>query len=80
MDLKGVAPEDFPAVCELMFIDIIQLSAEHASTFHQLTVFSDHKEPFDRMLIWQAKCLSIPILSKDGKFKLYDSEGVSVVW
>ncbi len=71
MDLQGVAPEDFPIICERMFIDILPLYAEHSSTFHQLAVFSEHKDPFDRMLIWQAKCLAIPILSKDGKFKLF---------
>ncbi len=80
IDLKGVIAEDFPTLCERMYIDILPLSAEHASTFHNLTVFAAHKDPFDRMLIWQAKCLAIPILSKDGKFKLYESEGISVVW
>ncbi|MDQ6989028.1 MAG: type II toxin-antitoxin system VapC family toxin [Mariprofundaceae bacterium] len=31
-----------------------------------------HKDPFDRMLIAQSNARGIPIMTNDGKFKLYD--------
>lgn len=33
-----------------------------------------HRDPFDRMLIAQARCDGIPVLSADQKFGLYDVE------
>ena len=32
-----------------------------------------HRDPFDRMLIAQARCEELPILTADRKFKLYDT-------
>ncbi|MDX8405468.1 MAG: hypothetical protein R8K50_04880 [Mariprofundus sp.] len=31
-----------------------------------------HKDPFDRMLIAQSNARGIPLMTDDGKFKLYD--------
>jgi PIN domain nuclease of toxin-antitoxin system len=36
-----------------------------------------HKDPFDRMLISQALWEGLTVISKDGKFKLYD---VPLLW
>lgn len=36
-----------------------------------------HKDPFDRMLIAQARTLNLPIISADPHFQLYD---VPVIW
>ncbi len=36
-----------------------------------------HKDPFDRLLIAQAQCEGLPILTPDANFKKYD---VEVVW
>jgi PIN domain nuclease of toxin-antitoxin system len=40
----------------------------------------NHRDPFDRVLIWQAISLDIPIISKDEKFEQYTSDGLEVVW
>ena len=32
------------------------------------------------MLIWQALCLNVPMVSKDPEIMLYQSEGLKVVW
>lgn len=60
-----------------MDFDILPLDAQAASTFHFLKA-TYHKDPFDRMLIWQALCLDVP--SKDAEIALYKSEGLKVVW
>lgn len=79
LELGHVQPEDFPAICEKMRLEILSLDAEQCATYHKL-VKTTHKDPFDRMLIWQAKSLNIPILSKDDQLKQYTSEGISVIW
>ena len=77
--LNNIAPEDFPAVCAAMDFDILPLDAQAASTFHLLNA-TYHKDPFDRMLIWQTLCLDIPMVSKDAEITLYQSVGLKVVW
>ncbi len=79
LELMHIQPGDFPAICEEMNIETLPLDAEQCATYHKLTKFY-HKDPFDRMLIWQAKSLNIPILSKDEQIKQYESEGISVIW
>ncbi len=79
LELAHVLPSDLPVICEEMNIETLPLDAEQCATYYQLTKMY-HKDPFDRMLIWQAKILGIPILSKDEQIKLYESEGISVIW
>ena len=77
--LENVTPEDFPGLCAEMNIEIISLDAVSSSTYHHLRAVY-HRDPFDRMLVWQAKSLRTPILSKDETIKLYESEGIQVIW
>lgn len=77
--LENVEPEDFPALCAQMDIEVVQLDAKVSSTYHHLKVFH-HRDPFDRMLIWQAKQMGISILSKDEHIKMYESEGIEIIW
>ena len=79
LTLENVAPEDFPALCAQMDISVLSLDSITSSTYHQLKA-THHRDPFDRMLIWQAKQLNVAILSKDEYIKMYESEGVQVIW
>jgi PIN domain nuclease of toxin-antitoxin system len=47
----------------------------HAFLAGQLPVH--HKDPFDRMLVAQARIESLGVISDDSKFKFYD---VDVYW
>jgi len=55
------------------------LSAEIASSFNRLTLLH-HKDPFDRMLIWQAIQQKYTLVSKDERIKKYIADGVKVLW
>ncbi|HMQ59912.1 MAG TPA: type II toxin-antitoxin system VapC family toxin [Flavilitoribacter sp.] len=77
--LENIKPEDFPSLSAETGFESLPLSVEMYATYHQLNA-AFHKDPFEKMLIWQAKCLKIPILSKDQKIRQYKSEGVSVIW
>lgn len=79
LTLENVEPEDFPALCAQMDISVLSLDSITSSTYHQLKA-THHRDPFDRMLIWQAKQLNVAILSKDEYIKMYESEGVQVIW
>jgi PIN domain nuclease of toxin-antitoxin system len=74
-----MVPSDFPKLAEALKFDIISLSAEDAAYYHLLTC-SHHKDPFDRMLIWQAIQHKLIIVTKDQKFENYSDQGLKVVW
>jgi PIN domain nuclease of toxin-antitoxin system len=76
--LSGFAPEDLPAACLQMGFEIKDLSPEESSTYHKLKAIY-HKDPFDRMLIWQAITNNYIFISADNDIKKYKSEGLKLL-
>jgi len=76
--ITGFAPEDLPAACLQMGFTIQQVSAQEASSYHQLTA-TYHKDPFDRMLIWQAMYNGYTLISADENVQKYISEGLKCI-
>ncbi|MCC7464749.1 MAG: type II toxin-antitoxin system VapC family toxin [Saprospiraceae bacterium] len=77
--LEGITPEVFPSACLAVDFDILPLDPHIVATLHLLKS-THHKDPFDRMLIWQSILLKIPLISKDTMVAQYASEGLQVVW
>jgi PIN domain nuclease of toxin-antitoxin system len=75
--ITGFSPEDLPGACLQMGFDIKSLSPEDSSTHHQIKAVY-HKDPFDRILIWQAIRNNYTLISTDDQFKKYKSEGLRV--
>lgn len=59
--------------------ELIPLLPEEASKHYQLSA-DWHKDPFDRMLIWQAINRNVTLISKDEKVAKYSSAGLKVIW
>lgn len=55
---------------------ILAYTAEHAYQLFELPFH--HSDPFDRQLIAQALCETIPVITPDGKFQLYKE--LKVIW
>lgn len=79
LDLSPYTPSDLPRGCTDLGFIVIPLLPEISSNYHKLTA-THHKDPFDRMLIWEALQSNIPIISKDENIEKYQSEGLVVVW
>jgi PIN domain nuclease of toxin-antitoxin system len=77
--LNNVVPDDLPGICEEMSFSILEFSATDAATFYRLPKLS-HKDPFDRMLIWQAIRRNLTLISKDASFKEYARLGLQVAY
>lgn len=77
LEITGFSPEDLPAACMQTGFDILSLSSEDSSTYHKLKV-TYYKDPFDRMLIWQAIRNDYTLLSVDNLVKKYVSEGLKL--
>ena len=78
LTITGFSTEDLPDACEQMGFNIEPLSATDSSTYHQLKA-TFHKDPFDRMLIWQAICNDFTLISADINVKKYASEGLRIL-
>ena len=79
LELTGVKPEELPDFAGQMNIEILPLTAAEASSFYKLPRLS-HKDPFDRIIIWQAIQQKMILVSKDRDFKTYRKFGLRTFW
>ena len=79
LDLNGLKLEELINVIEKMEIELISLSPEESISYGQLEE-SSHKDPFDRMLIWQSIQRKMIIISKDHEFSKFEKYGLKLFW
>lgn len=79
LQLEGLIPEEFVGAATDIGFRIIELNAETTSTFHQMSA-TYHRDPFDRMLIWQAILSDYTLISKDEQVQKYQTERLKVLW
>jgi PIN domain nuclease of toxin-antitoxin system len=79
LQLSGIEPDDFPAMVRQSGLDILPLAAADAATFHRLPRM-EHKDPFDRLIIWQAITHNLTLVSHDKAFAAYRKLGLKVLW
>ncbi len=60
-------------------IEHLPLMPEEAASYGDLTEPS-HKDPFDRMLIWQAIQHDMILVSGDPAFAKFQSDGLQLLW
>lgn len=60
-------------------IEPLPLTPEEASSYGDLTEPS-HKDPFDRMLIWQAISKKMTLISGDAEFEQFIPDGLKLLW
>jgi PIN domain nuclease of toxin-antitoxin system len=56
---------------------ILPLEIEHIQALNEIARFSDHADPFDRVLIAQAHREGLRVITADAKFSRYK---INVVW
>lgn len=79
IDLVNCKPDDMPDIATQMHIEVIQPTAQETASFHRLTKMK-HKDPFDRMIIWQAIQQPLVLISKDSGIFEYKEFGLKVLW
>lgn len=78
LDLKGITPAEMPQSAREMRLTILPVESEDASTYHALRK-TTHKDPFDRMIVWQCIRRQWPLISSDRLLALYESQGLILV-
>ena len=79
LELEGVVPDDLPEVAAEMDIAVQPLAAEDAATYHRLPR-TTHKDPFDRMIVWQTLRRQWTLISADREFEEYRALGLDLLW
>jgi len=77
---ENISIKDFPKYIKEMDFTVINLKEKETITFYELPQKENHKDPFDRMLIWQAITKDMIMISKDGFFDQYKEDGLKIIW
>ncbi|CAB1063184.1 hypothetical protein D1BOALGB6SA_7967 [Olavius sp. associated proteobacterium Delta 1] len=76
--LEGITSDELPEFANKMNFELLSLRAEDAASFYHLPRIT-HKDPFDRMLIWQAIREKMVLISKDSKIAAYQGFGLKIL-
>jgi PIN domain nuclease of toxin-antitoxin system len=77
---ENIDIKNFPKYARDMDFSIMDLQENETITFYELPQKEEHKDPFDRMLIWQAITKNMTMISKDESFDEYIKNGLKLVW
>lgn len=72
--------ENIPEYCKKMKFDLIPLEPLDDLNSFQLSLKESHKDPFDRMLIYQCIKNDYSLISKDERIELYKKDGLRLIW
>ena len=78
ISLTGFLPDELPSVAKETGFEILNLDKDTVSTFYKLPRVGN-KDPFDRMLAWQAICNGFHLLTYDKVFAEYKDYGLKIV-
>ena len=77
LELRNSSPEDLPEVTQKMGIEVLPINPHEAASFHKLPRLA-HKDPFDRLIIWQAIQRKLTLISSDREFIQYQRFGLKL--
>jgi PIN domain nuclease of toxin-antitoxin system len=75
--LDGVTPEELYEEVENSYLRCLELKNDQLISFYKLPI--EHKDPFDRMLIWQAIKEDYYFLTVDGQMEKYKKYGLKIL-
>ena len=71
--------QEIPDYCIKMGFTLIPLDPMEALESLQLPQKNNHKDPFDRMLIYQCIANGYTLASRDKKFEVYKKDGLKLI-
>jgi len=78
LEMTGCSPEDLVASSRQMGLTISAPTAEKSAGFHRLPKVA-HKDPFDRMLIWQCLQRQWTLITRDRGLTEYEPLGLHTI-
>ena len=78
--LENFQIHEIPDYCRRLRIKQIPLTPEDAISYSDLPFYGSHKDPFDRMLVYQCISGYYTLISKDDKMQIYANDGLECIW
>lgn len=78
LELENTSPEDIFETLIKSGFEILEVDSLLFASYHKLPKKENHRDPFDRMLIWQAINNEYTLISNDEKFKNYIVDGLKL--
>jgi len=79
LELVRISPEKLPEKAIEGGIETLPITEQEVSTFYRLPKIK-HKDPFDRLIIWQAIVGNLVLITKDEQMRKYDEFGLTILW
>lgn len=80
LTLQGTTPEALVDAAQQQGFDLLALDPRLAASFSKLPLDPQHRDPFDRMLCWQAMSLGYTLVSRDRKIAANPEAALRVLW
>lgn len=77
--LTNVLPDALPDISKQMDFETMNVDEHTASTVYKLPK-NVHKDPFDRLVVWQAINQGLILITKDKKLSPYRKLGLKTLW
>lgn len=78
LELEGTTPDDLLVAARESHFRIINIDADTMASLHRLPL-RNHRDPFDRILIWHAIRNQTTLLSRDSAFSEYQQDGLRLI-
>lgn len=79
LELDDIMPDAIPGFSREAGFKTLALSEDDVASFYNLPRLA-HKDPFDRLIIWQAINNDLTLISKDEKLSDYEEFGLTITW
>lgn len=79
LELGGANPSEVLEKLLQAGFEIAELDTQLFATYYQLSRKDNHRDPFDRMLIWQAIAGGYTLITHDEKIEQYRSDGLKLL-
>lgn len=80
LTLPETDPSEIPAAAQQLGLRLEPLNVDMLASYHRLPQAPDHRDPFDRLLIWQAIHCKHTLLSQDRALPFYKDHGLRFAW
>lgn len=78
LSLKGITPEWLLKVAVEAGYQIYDISEDDLVTSYQLVSSKTHRDPFDRLLVWQCIQNSLILVTEDSRMQEYAGHGLKL--
>jgi PIN domain nuclease of toxin-antitoxin system len=80
LTLTGTSPQGLVEAAQDQGFELLPLDAQLAASVAELPLAPQHRDPFDRMLVWQAIRLGHTLVSRDRRIIQSGADGLRVLW